>query len=78
MKKLYRSTLDRKITGLAGGIGDWLGVDATIVRIVLIASGVFSFGTTLLLYVIASILVPKAPFEVIPPPPPNGSYRYFG
>ncbi|SEO38766.1 PspC domain-containing protein [Paenibacillus sp. OV219] len=77
MKKLYRSTLDRKITGLAGGIGDWLGVDPTIVRLVLIVSGVFSFGTTLLLYIITSLLVPKAQFEVIPPPP-SGSYRYFG
>lgn len=79
MKKLYRSTLDRKITGLAGGIGEWLGVDPTIIRIALIASGVFSFGTTLLLYVIGSMFVPKAPFEVIPPPPPGGSsFRYFG
>ncbi|REE78739.1 phage shock protein C (PspC) family protein [Paenibacillus taihuensis] len=77
MKKLFRSTMDRKFTGLAGGIGEWLGVDPTIIRIVLIASGVFSFGTTLLLYVIASVLVPKAPFEVIPPPP-SSSFRYFG
>ncbi|MBP3967261.1 MULTISPECIES: PspC domain-containing protein [Paenibacillus] len=67
MKKLYRSTLNRKLTGLSGGIGDWLGVDPTIIRLVLIVSGVFSLGTTLLVYIIASLLVPKAPFEVLSP-----------
>lgn len=75
MKKLYRSTMDRKLTGLAGGIGDWLGVDPTIVRLVLLVSGVFSAGTTLLLYFLASVLVPKAPFEVFMPEQP---FRYYG
>ncbi|WP_219835144.1 PspC domain-containing protein [Paenibacillus sp. R14(2021)] len=75
MKKLYRSTLDRKLTGLAGGIGDWFGVDATIVRLLLLVSGVFSLGTTLLLYIVASLLVPKAPFEVLTPDSP---FRHYG
>ncbi|MFC4811458.1 PspC domain-containing protein [Paenibacillus sp. GCM10023250] len=75
MKKLYRSTLNRKLTGLAGGIGDWLGVDPTIVRLLFIVSGVFSLGATLLVYVIASVLVPKAPFEVMTPDYP---FRYYG
>ncbi|MBO7745626.1 PspC domain-containing protein [Paenibacillus sp. MWE-103] len=75
MKKLYRSTLNRKLTGLAGGIGDWLGVDPTIVRLLLLVSGVFSFGATLLVYVVASVLVPKAPFEVMTPDHP---FRYYG
>ncbi|RAP74554.1 PspC domain-containing protein [Paenibacillus montanisoli] len=67
MKKLYRSTLNRKLTGLAGGLGEWLGIDPTIIRLVLIVSGVFSFGTTLLAYAIVSLIVPKAPFEVLTP-----------
>ncbi|WP_308637606.1 PspC domain-containing protein [Paenibacillus silvisoli] len=67
MKKLYRSTLNRKLTGLAGGIGEWLGIDPTIIRLVLIVTGVFSFGTTLLAYIIVSLIVPKAPFEVLAP-----------
>lgn len=75
MKKLYRSTMDRKLTGLAGGIGEWFGIDATIVRLVLLVSGVFSLGTTLLLYFVASIVVPKAPFEVLAP---DQAFRYYG
>ncbi|BBH22857.1 PspC family transcriptional regulator [Paenibacillus baekrokdamisoli] len=65
MKKLYRSTMDRKLTGLSAGIGEWLGVDTTIVRLVLIASACFSFGTTFLLYILSSMIVPKAPYEVL-------------
>lgn len=65
MKKLYRSTLDRKITGLSGGIAEWFGIDATLVRLILIASACFSFGTTFLIYVLSSFIVPKAPYEVL-------------
>ncbi len=65
MKKLYRSTMDRKITGLSGGIAEWFGIDATIVRLILIVSACFSLGTTFLIYALASFIVPKAPYEVL-------------
>ncbi|MFC5652350.1 PspC domain-containing protein [Paenibacillus solisilvae] len=65
MKKLYRSTMDRKITGLSAGVAEWFGIDPTIVRLILIASACFSFGTTFLIYVLASFIVPKAPYEVL-------------
>ncbi|MBM7568457.1 PspC domain-containing protein [Paenibacillus sacheonensis] len=75
MRKLYRSTMDRKLTGLAGGIGERFGIDPTIIRLILLISGVFSLGTTLLLYIVASVLVPKAPFEVLSP---DQAFRYYG
>lgn len=34
MKKLYKSSTDRKIAGVCGGIAEYLGVDSTLVRIV--------------------------------------------
>lgn len=34
MKKLYKSSMDRKIAGVCGGIAEYLGVDSTLVRIV--------------------------------------------
>lgn len=36
MKKLYRSRKDRKIAGVCGGIGEYLGIDPTILRIFLV------------------------------------------
>ncbi len=34
MKRLYRSTSDRKIAGVCGGLADYFDVDPTIVRII--------------------------------------------
>ena len=34
MKKLYRSRKDRKIAGVCGGIGEYLGIDPTILRVI--------------------------------------------
>lgn len=60
MKKLFRSTTDSKLTGLCGGIGQWLGIDSTIIRLLVIISAFFSFGAVILVYFIASLFVPKA------------------
>lgn len=59
MKKLFRSTTDSKLTGLCGGIGKWLGIDSTIIRLLVIISAFFSFGAVMLVYFIAALFVPK-------------------
>jgi phage shock protein C len=59
MKKLYRSVTDRKLTGLCGGLARWLNLDTTIVRLLVAAAAVFSFGTVFILYLIGSVIVPK-------------------
>ena len=56
-KKLYRSTRDKKIAGVCGGIAEYLDVDSTIVRLIAIAL-VFGWGTGLLAYIIAAIIMP--------------------
>ncbi len=63
MKKLYRSQSDNKISGLCGGLAHWLGVDSTVMRLVVVAAALFSFGTVLIFYIIASIIVPKEPYD---------------
>ncbi len=62
MKKLYRSTRDSKLTGLCGGIAEWLGIDSTIVRLLVVIAAFCSFGAVALCYFAATIIVPKAPF----------------
>jgi phage shock protein C len=61
MKKLYRSQRDQKISGLCGGLASFSGLDATLIRLVTAVAAFFSFGTVLVLYIIASIIVPKEP-----------------
>jgi phage shock protein C len=63
MSKLFRSTTDSKVTGLCGGIAEWLGINATLVRLLVIATALCSFGTVTLLYFISSILIPKMPYS---------------
>jgi phage shock protein C len=36
MKKLYRSTTNKKIAGICGGIGEMMDADPTIVRLVIV------------------------------------------
>lgn len=60
MKKLHRSRIDRKIAGVCGGLGEYLDVDPTIVRLLAIvfgiATGIFPF---LIGYIIAWFVVPE-------------------
>lgn len=59
--KLYRSRRDSKLTGLCAGLGEWIGIDVTIVR-VLFVLGVFFSGFSLLIpYFIIALVVPKEP-----------------
>jgi phage shock protein PspC (stress-responsive transcriptional regulator) len=58
---LYRSIRDKKITGLCGGIAEYFNIDPTMIRLVLAIAAVFSGGTVLIVYIIASIVIPKEP-----------------
>src|SRR5689334_12195430 len=59
--RLYRSRDDRMLFGVAGGMAEWMDLDPAIVRLVwalLILAG----GVGLLLYIIAAIVIPEAPY----------------
>lgn len=62
MTRLYRSTRDKKVSGLCGGLAEVLNVDSNLLRLVVVVTAVFSAGTVLLLYFLASIVIPKEPF----------------
>ncbi|MBW4085704.1 PspC domain-containing protein [Paenibacillus sp. S150] len=66
MKKLYRSERDKKISGLCGGLARSLNIDSTIIRLLVVATSLFSFGTVAFLYILASILVPKETYNSYP------------
>jgi len=57
-KRLYRSKHDQKISGVCGGIAEYFEIDATIVRLLWLVS-IFALGTGVLLYIIASIVIPE-------------------
>ncbi|MGH2682484.1 MAG: PspC domain-containing protein [Actinomycetota bacterium] len=55
---LRRSTDDRVIAGVAGGLGRYLGVDPVVLRIAFVILA-FAGGSGVLLYVLGWILIPE-------------------
>ncbi|MNP75578.1 DNA-binding transcriptional activator PspC [compost metagenome] len=47
------------LTGLCGGLARHFNLDTTLVRLLVAAAAFFSFGTVLVIYIIASIIIPK-------------------
>lgn len=60
-KKLYRSKTDKMISGVCGGLAQYFGVDATLVRLVFALLVFFGVGSGILLYIILAIVVPLEP-----------------
>src|SRR5260370_8433595 len=60
VKRLMRSSRDKKIGGVCAGLADYFDLDPTLVRIVWLLA-VFFAGTGLLVYVILWIALPLAP-----------------
>jgi eukaryotic-like serine/threonine-protein kinase len=59
-KRLVRSSTDKKIAGVCGGLADYFGVDPTTMRILWLF-GLFGAGVGLFLYPILWIALPLAP-----------------
>ena len=57
--KLRRSTNDRMIAGVCGGWAKMLGVDAALLRILLVVATVLGIGTPVLIYIACWILMPE-------------------
>ena len=56
-KKLYKSKTNRVLTGVCGGIGEYLNVDANIVRLVCVL--MCTTGVGLIVYLTAALLLPE-------------------
>jgi phage shock protein C len=47
------------VAGVCAGIGDYLGLDANVVRVLFAALTIFSLGAAALVYVVAWAVVPE-------------------
>lgn len=59
-KKLYRSVTDKKIAGVCGGLANYFGIDATLIRLGVAFCVIFA-GAGILAYIVAAIIVPQEP-----------------
>lgn len=56
--RLKKSRIDKMIAGVCGGIAEYLGWDATLVRILYVVLIFSSFGTMVLVYFILALIMP--------------------
>jgi phage shock protein C len=61
-KRLYRSRDDRMISGVCAGLGEYLGIDPTVVRLLFLL-GLFAGGSTVPIYIVMMIIVPEEPMS---------------
>jgi len=59
-KRLYRSRTERQIAGVCGGLGNYMGIDPTVIRLLFLLGVVF-VGGTLLAYIVLAIVIPEEP-----------------
>lgn len=58
MKRLTKSSRQKMICGVCGGIAEYLNVDVTVVRLITVAL-ILAAGSSLLAYIIAAIVMPN-------------------
>ncbi|MDD1675301.1 MAG: PspC domain-containing protein [Methanomicrobiales archaeon] len=59
MKNLYRSKRNRVVAGVCGGIGEYLEIDPTVIRVIWALFTIFSMGVGILAYLAAWIIIPE-------------------
>lgn len=57
MRKLVKSNQNRIICGVCGGIAQYFGIDATIIRLVWVLFSLAG-GSGVLAYIIAAVIIP--------------------
>ena len=65
-KQLYRSSTNRMLAGVCGGLGDYLKMDPTVVRLLFLLAFFMTGGGILLAYFIMMVVIPPEPVYTNP------------
>ena len=65
-KTLYRSRDNRMIGGVCAGLGEFLGIDPTIVRLLFALGLIFGHAFVGIVYLVMLMVVPEEPLTVQP------------
>lgn len=60
IKKLIRPRNGRMLGGVCAGIGEYLGIDPTVVRIICILLSIGTIGLALLVYLVLCFVIPES------------------
>lgn len=57
-KRLYKSSADKVLAGVCGGVAEYFDIDPVIVRLIWVLATLL-YGVGLIFYIIAAIIIPK-------------------
>lgn len=64
-KRLYKSNDNKIISGVCGGLAEYMNLDPTIVRLAYVLISVFTASFPgLIVYIIAACIMPEKPYDV--------------
>ena len=63
-KRLYRSRTDKKLAGVCGGLGEYLNMDPTIIRLIWVLISLAA-GSGLIAYLICALVIPEKPDDIV-------------
>lgn len=67
-KRLYRSRQEKVLAGVCGGIGEYLAVDPTVIRLAFVLLVFVSHGLAIPAYLLGWIIIPREPLPGVVPP----------
>jgi phage shock protein PspC (stress-responsive transcriptional regulator) len=59
VKKLRRSKIDRMLSGVCGGIANYLNIDSTIIRVIFAILTVVGVGSPIIVYLVLIFVMPE-------------------
>ena len=62
-KKLYRNTSNKMIAGVCSGVAEYVNIDPTVVRLIWALVGLSGAG--ILAYLVAALIIPEKPANII-------------
>ncbi|MCR4925668.1 MAG: PspC domain-containing protein [Clostridiales bacterium] len=63
MKKLYKSSSNKMLCGVCGGLAEYIAIDPTIVRLFWVLFALMG-GSGLIAYIIFAIIMPEKPADM--------------
>jgi len=61
MRRIYKDRFDKKISGVCGGLAQYLHIDASLIRLLFIFLTFITAGIFIIIYILLALLLPLGP-----------------